>query len=240
MEASQEVSRVSLPAQLEKQLRRDILGGALKAGQVLRQEELAQRFNVSRVPLREALSRLEADGLIDLRPRKGYAVAQLDPQEIVEIFDIRQVLEEHAGRVAALTRTQADVDELEQLIHSMEALDPKNKEQRDQWALANYDFHLRLIASGRRKRLTRIAFNLRDVVEPYVNMEVAVTGDVLQATREHREMLEAFRAGDAAGLAALCRSHVAGTAERLLAGIRHRAADALGSPTAQPNESTWS
>jgi DNA-binding GntR family transcriptional regulator len=223
MDSSQDVSRLSLPAQLERELRRDILGGALKAGQVLRQEELAQRFKVSRVPLREALSRLEADGLIDSRPRRGYAVAQLDPHEIVEIFDIRQVLEEHAGKVAALARTQTDIDEVERLIISMEALDPKNDDERRKWTLANYDFHLRLIASGRRKRLTRIAFNLRDVVEPYVNMEVAVTGDVVQATREHREMLEAFRAGDAPGLAALCRHHVEGTAERLLSAIRRRA-----------------
>jgi DNA-binding GntR family transcriptional regulator len=208
---------------LYDQLRGRILNGALRVGQVLRQEELAQQFNVSRVPLREALSRLEADGLIEARPRRGFAVSALDPHEIVEVFELRAVVEEHAAAVAAQKRTREDVAAAEALLNQMESLDPKSARYHARWAMLNYEFHSRLIASSKRPRLARIVGNLRGAVEPYVRMELAITGDVVEAGREHREILEAFRAGDSRGLAELSRAHVEGTARRLLKGLRERA-----------------
>lgn len=209
---------------LYERLRGSILVGTLQAGQVLRQEELARSFNVSRVPLREALSQLEADGLIESRPRRGYAVTALDQAEIVEVFDLRMLIEEHAGRIAALSRTPADVVEVEKLVVVMEQLDPKAPDYRSRWTLLNYEFHLRIIECTRRKRLSRIAGTLRSTVEPYVSVEIDLTGNAEAAAREHREMLEALRAGDAAGLAELSRQHVESTARRLLKGLRSKAA----------------
>jgi len=205
---------------LYEQLRSYLLVGELKSGQVLRQEELARRFNVSRVPLREALSQLEADGLIEARPRRGYAVTALDSEEIVELFELRMVIEEHAGRIAARSRTPQDIEAVELLVASMEALDPRGPEFSRQWTLLNYEFHHRIIASTRRRRLTRIAGTLRSTTEPYVGMEIDLTGDAEDAAREHRELLAALRAGDADGLAELSRLHVEGTARRLLKGLR--------------------
>jgi DNA-binding GntR family transcriptional regulator len=208
---------------LYEQLRGSILVGALQAGQVLRQEELAKRFNVSRVPLREALSQLEADGLIESRPRRGYAVTALDPADIVEVFELRMVIEEHAGRIAALTRTNEDIAEVERLVLAMEQLDPAIPDYRSRWTLLNYEFHLRIIESTRRKRLSRIAGTLRSTAEPYVSIEINLTGNAEGAAHEHREMLEALRAGDAEGLAELSRQHVQSTARRLLKGLRSKA-----------------
>jgi DNA-binding GntR family transcriptional regulator len=212
----------SLPRMLYEQLRANILVGKLRAGQVLRQEELAQRFNVSRVPLREALSQLEADGLIEYRPRRGYAVAALDPEEIVELFELRAVIEEHAGRVAAQSRTQENVAEVERIVDAMDALDVHAPDFSSKWTLLNYELHQRIISSSRRKRLTKIAAALRSTTEPYVAMEIDLTGDAMDAGRQHREMLEAFRAGDTNGLAELSRAHVESTARRLLKGLRSR------------------
>ena len=213
----------SLPRLLYEQLRGHILVGTLKAGQVLRQEELARRFNVSRVPVREALSQLEADGLIESRPRRGYAVTSLDTDEIVEVFDLRMLVEEHAGRIAAHSRTPADIAEVERLVLAMEQLDPAAADYRKRWTLLNYEFHLRIVESTRRKRLSRIAGTLRSTVEPYVSVELDLTGNAEMALREHREMLEALRAGDADGLAELSREHVESTARRLLKGLRSKA-----------------
>ena len=214
----------SLPRQLYEQLRGHILVGTLKAGQVLRQEELARRFNVSRVPLREALSQLEADGLIESRPRRGYAVSSLHTDEIVEVFDLRMLVEEHAGRIAAHSRTPADLAEVERLVLAMERLDPGAADYRHRWTLLNYEFHLRIVESTRRKRLSRIAGTLRSTVEPYVSVELDLTGNAETALREHREMLAALRAGDATGLAELSREHVESTARRLLKGLHAKAA----------------
>ncbi len=216
------VADASLPRMLYEKLRANILVGVLKSGQVLRQEELARRFNVSRVPLREALSQLEADGLIEARPRRGYAVTSLDPEEIVELFELRMVIEEHAGKVAAQSRTAQDIADVEKIVETMDALDPQAPGFSRQWTLLNYEFHNRIIASSRRKRLTRIAGTLRSTTEPYVGMEIDLTGDAEDAGREHREMLEALRAGDSRGLAELSRQHVEGTAQRLLKGLRTR------------------
>jgi DNA-binding GntR family transcriptional regulator len=212
----------SLPRILYERLRANILLGTLKTGQVLRQEELARRFNVSRVPLREALSQLEADGLIEARPRRGYAVTLLEADEIVELFELRTVIEEHAGRVAARSRTREDVEDVERIVLAMDALDTGDPKFGTRWTLLNYEFHNRIIACSRRKRLGRIAATLRSTTEPYVRVEIDLTGDAVDAGREHREMLEALRAGDADGLAELSRQHVEGTARRLLKGLRSR------------------
>src|SRR5262245_11735063 len=82
-----------LPAIIYRHLRHDILNGFFDPGQLLRQKGRARRYKSSRVPLREAMSRLEADGLVVLRPRRGFAVISLDVPEIVEIFELRMAVE---------------------------------------------------------------------------------------------------------------------------------------------------
>jgi DNA-binding GntR family transcriptional regulator len=216
----------SLPDIVYQKLRTDILRGDLKPGQLLRQEELARRYSVSRVPLREAMSRLEADGLVVLRPRRGYAVTSLDPHEIVEVFELRMVVEEHAGFIAARARTETDVVEVGLLLKEMEKLDPRSPTYLSDWAQLNNAFHARLIGSSRRQRLTRIASTLQDTVEPCVVLEAGMTGDVAAANREHREIFEALRAGDAQSLGELSRRHVEDTFRRLLAGMRRDASNA--------------
>src|SRR3954468_2429641 len=105
-----------------QQVREAILCGALEAGQSLGQEDIASRIGTSRVPLREALQRLEAEGLVMLRPRRGYVVTSLDPEEIQDIFDIRMMLEERAGYLATLRATDVDIAEVEAHLHAMDAL----------------------------------------------------------------------------------------------------------------------
>lgn len=218
-----EAAPLPMPEQVYRQLRGRILDGSLEPGRLLRQEEIARALNVSRVPVREAMGRLEVDGLIVLRPRRGYAVVRLEQQEIVEIFELRVVIEEHAAMVAARARTPADVLEVEALVGRMEAVARRGGDYGAEWARLNRDFHSRLVASGRRRRLSNVVDTLRDTVEAYMRTEMRLTGDVRNALAEHREMLEAFRAGDAAGLAQLSRRHVEGTARRLIDGLRRRA-----------------
>jgi DNA-binding GntR family transcriptional regulator len=172
------------------------------------------------------MGRLEGDGLIVSRPRRGYAVQTLRHDEIVEIFELRVVLEEHAARIAALARTREDIDAVALLVDRMEQVARAGGNYGGDWARLNRDFHMRLVASSRRRRLSTIVETLRDSVEAYVRAEMGITGDVRSAMREHREILEAFRAGDAEGLAELSRRHIQGTARRLLDGLRKRSSAA--------------
>lgn len=211
-----------LPDFVYESLRAQILRGALKPGQRLRQEELSRELDVSRVPLREAMTRLAADGLLELNPRRGYAVKSLRPAEIVEIFELRAVVEEHAGYRAAYARTRDDIADVERLVEASDAIDLRSEKGIESWSQLNYRFHARIIASAGRDHLARFAGLLRDTVEPYIRVEVNMTGDVEEAQFDHRQLFAAYRDGNAPELARLSREHVEHTAQRLLRGLRER------------------
>ncbi len=211
---------ISLSEVVYRRLRTDILNGDLPPGQLLRQEEIARQFAVSRVPLREALARLESEGLLLLRPRRGYAVTSLDPSEIVEIFELRAVIEEHAGEIAARARTNADIEAIGEVLKQMKQLDRSSPTIFSDWSRCNYEFHGRLIDATRRTWLARTARTLRDTVEPFIRVEARMTGQVDDADGEHEAIFDALKAGDARGLSQLSRQHVENTAQRLLRGLR--------------------
>ncbi len=222
-------SHVSLPETVYRELRTAILNGVFRPGQMLRQEELARSLGVSRAPLREALPRLEAEGIVVLHPRRGYAVVSLDPEEIVEIFELRMLVEERAAYLATLQRTEADVVRLGALVASMAAIEPSDPAQIARWSELNFQFHDSLYAASGRRHFRRVASSLRTVVEPYIRVEVGITGELREAQSEHEMLLEGFKAGDAKRVAQLTREHCEHTAKRLLDGLRRRAA-AIPSP----------
>jgi DNA-binding GntR family transcriptional regulator len=211
-----------LPDIIYQWLRAGILAGQLIPGSEIRQEMLARRFGTSRVPIREALSRLQAEGLITLRPRRGFAVTSLDHDEIVEIFELRTVVEEHAMRIATRERTETDVGEVAALVELMESLDASAPHYLLEWSSTNRLFHTRLIECAHRKRLSEVALNLRDAIEPYIRIEANFTGQVRDANIEHRQIFKAFKKKDAETAARLSREHCESTMRRLLVNIDFR------------------
>jgi len=212
----------SLTESLYNSLRERVLSGAVLPGSELRQELIAKQFGVSRVPVREAMSRLQAEGLIIRRPRRGFVVTSLDIPEIIEIFELRMVLEQHAIDTATRMRSEADVRGVEELLVKMETLDPAGENFVTDWLNINREFHGRLIACARRHRLASITFNLRDTIEPYVRIESFLTAGFGAAENEHRAIFEAFRDGASNRAGALSRDHCLSTMNRLLDGIRRR------------------
>lgn len=205
---------------LYSEIRERILSGQYAQGSVLRQEEIARQFKISRVPLREAFSKLEAEGFLMLRPRRGYAVISLEPDEIAEIFDLRTVVEGHAGQIATRMQKPGDVQAIEALLDEMGRTDPTGDIGLVRWCQLNRAFHDRIFECCRRPRLQRMVMQLRDQVEPYVRIELAMTGDVAVATRDHEEIVSAFRSGDADLVGELCAVHCSRTARRLLDNLR--------------------
>jgi DNA-binding GntR family transcriptional regulator len=219
-------ARLSLPEAVYQAIRSAIFAGTLAPGRLLRQEELAKQFGVSRVPLREALQRLDADGLVVLRPRRGYAVMSLDPDEIVEIFELRMLVEERAGYLAALRRKPADIDRTRALLSKMNQLPDGDETFIAQWTNLNMAFHESLFAASYRRHLCRMATSLRAVVEPYIRMEVSLTGGLGEANAEHDQIMDAFARGDADQVARLSREHCEHTARRLIDGLNRKASPA--------------
>lgn len=200
-----------------QQVRDDILSGTFAAGQSLGQEEIASRIGTSRVPLREALQRLEAEGLVILRPRRGYIVTSLDPDEIRDIFDIRMLLEERAGYLATLRATPEDVAEVEKLLHAMDGLSVANAEETAVFAESNRAFHDRLYAGSGRAQLCRLMAVLRTNVERYIRIGARIAGNLERVRDDHYQIFNAFRRGDAQTVGRLCREHCAATCDRLIA-----------------------
>jgi DNA-binding GntR family transcriptional regulator len=213
------VTHLSLPETLYRQLRRAILDGVFRPGQILRQEELAKRFGVSRAPLREALPRLEAEGIVVLHPRRGYAVVSLDPEEIREIFELRMLIEEKAAYLATLRRSEEDVERLRALVAQMGAIRPSDPGQIARWSELNFQFHDTLFAASGRRHFRRVVDSLRATVEPYIRVEVRMTGELDEAHNEHEQILAAFAARDADRVARLSHEHCEHTAQRLLKGL---------------------
>jgi len=220
------VQHLPVPDAVYKWLHAAILAGEFVPGQMLRQEILAKRLGVSRVPLREALQRLESEGQVILHPRRGFAVASLDLEEIEEIFQLRILLEERAAYHSTRARTASHTAQLYELLKKMDDRTSGDREKLAEWCRYNSDFHDILLCAGKHRHISRVARSLRNTVEPYIRLEVALTGNVEGAQAEHTRIFDAFSRGDAYTVAKLCREHCEHTANRLIEGLKARQAAA--------------
>jgi DNA-binding GntR family transcriptional regulator len=196
-------------------LREMIFSGALQSGQALRQEDIARRLGISRLPIREALSRLATEGLVELKPRRGFYVTSLNVDEIEDIFEMRAMLEARAGQLAAENVTPADADAVDELVAELDTVVVPNA-RFERYAELNVQFHERLYQSCGRKHLRRQIAMLRDAVSPLIRILASETGELQRAHEEHRLLAKAYRRGDAERVAALSREHIDYTARALI------------------------
>lgn len=212
----------SLPEIVYRELRKAILNGVFVPGQMLRQEEVATRLGVSRSPLREALQHLEAEGIVVSHPRRGYAVAVLDPAEIAEAFDLRSLLETELATRSIQRRTEADIARVYAILTEMAPLAAQaGGADLAHWFELNTDFHNALLAPAKCPHHMRALENTRGLIETYIRTEVRLTGDLHQAQQEHLQLSQAFVGNDPTVFVALTRQHSEHTRDRLLAGLAH-------------------
>jgi DNA-binding GntR family transcriptional regulator len=224
-------SGASLPELAYEALREAIISRRFDFGEPLRQEDLADAFGVSRLPVREALRRLEAEGLVVMRPRRGYFVASFSSEEIEEVFDMRALLEARAAYLATARRGAADVEELEERLRIMEVEAARDPLDPAAFAAANSEFHERLFTTSGRVLHCRMLRVLRTSGDRYTRMSVGLAREIAESGREHRAIFAAFRDGDAAAAAERSREHCENTCRRLLANLSvPRAGGARGKP----------
>lgn len=174
--------------------------GTFRPGDRLREEDVAKRLNLSRTPVREAIRRLEADNIVEHRPRIGAVIRQLDYSEVVQLFEMRLVLERTAAEMAAKHGADAEFDTLDTLNEQIEA-------ERDDPLLSaaiNQDFHRCLCLAARNRFLmdaTRALTNSLLLLGPTTYTDPDRIDAVV---RQHRAIVVALRQGDSktAGLAA--------------------------------------
>lgn len=220
---------VSAQQATHAKLRAMIFSGQLQAGQPMRQEEIARQLGVSRLPVREALNRLATEGLVELKPRRGFFVTSLNADEIEDIFDMRALLEARAGGLATERRSLTDADALDEVVRALDAvlLGPIKFEV---WAELNLRFHTRLYQSCERKHLRKQIDQLRDTVAPLIRILAVQEGELHRSQVEHRRLAVLFRAGDAAGVAELCGEHCSYTARGLLKHLRGNGSNLQAKP----------
>jgi DNA-binding GntR family transcriptional regulator len=186
-------------------LRRAVISGALEDGHPLRQEELAAHFNTSRIPVREALTRLEQHGLAHFRRYRGYTVAAMSREQIEEICNFRALVE---GEVVARAVKRISKPTLALARRNCEAF----AAERDpvQWGERNREFHYTLYQEcGMPYHLEAIHAAL-DKTERYLVDQLVLTAGMRRARAEHKAILEAFEAGDSRLAATLTREHILG------------------------------
>ncbi|MCA0943185.1 GntR family transcriptional regulator [Salipiger pacificus] len=213
-------------------LRRAIVLGEMAHGTPLRQEEIARAFNVSRVPVREAIARLEHLGLVETRRYRGAVVAPLRAEDIEEIFDLRALVESDAVRRALPGLTGAELAEAEAAHDAFAASgDPA------QWIEQNRRFHRALYGIARQRHYMGVIDTMLNLSDRYLRTQLLLSGGHRIAVEEHRRILEACRAGDANAASGLVRAHVLDAKASLFERLGDPLANDRGTELPRPRES---
>lgn len=189
-------------------IREGILSGELARGQRLREEELASRAGVSRTPVREALRRLDAEGLVDFTPNRGARVTAWSERELEDVYEARSLLESYGARLAATRVTAEELAGLAELAGRMERLAQDGPAAADQLTVLNGEFHRAVVTAARNSQLETLVRGIMDV--PLINRTFQLYSPRrLQASMfHHRELVDALTAGDGEWAEAVMRSHI--------------------------------
>src|SRR5713226_9152216 len=215
---------LSRPARLENltlwqrvydHLREEILTGRLKPGAELGEVPLSEQLGVSRGPLREAIGRLAAEGLVTVRPRRGAVVRSLSKGEFLELYQVRESLEAMAVRLAVPRLTPDDFATLQQLIDAMAANAERNEVA--EFFEANAAFHGHLVAAADNGKLREIYGQLLGQNGRYRMRSLTLRGNLHRSVAEHAAILRAAKRGDAERAAHLMAEHVRVPQRRLKA-----------------------
>ena len=195
-------------------LRTALHRGRWAPGTALRQEDLAAEFGVSRIPIREALTRLQAEGLIVVEANRGAFVPILTPAEVTEIFDLRVLLETDAVRRAVPRHTPRSLRQLEALQRDLDAEDDPA-----QWLAGDTAFHAALYGPSERRRTLEAIAALRAAVARFYLAYLSPSTRRDGWNAEHQALIAAAAAGDADRAAAVVTQHLRATAVTALAAL---------------------
>jgi DNA-binding GntR family transcriptional regulator len=199
-------ARVTVTDATTAQLREAIISGELPNGKPLRQDALAELLGVSRIPIREALARLEAEGLVASSPHRGYVVTALSREEILELFELRSLLEPPLLRAAIPRMSAADLKNAEAILTTYNGL--IDRAEVRSWGELNIRFHLALYAPAGRRRTLEIVRGLLNNTDRYTRLVLTLGTGVDQAKEDHGGLLELCRKGSVNQAVALAHDHI--------------------------------
>ena len=200
------VNTNTLSQQVYSHLRAGILDNTYPPGSSLPEEALAASLKVSRVPVREALRRLSAEGLVVIRPRQGATVTELTSKEFLDAYQVREALEVLAVRLAVPQLTPDDLDQLDALQQAMHLAADAN--DAEAFFGVNAEFHGFLVEKADNGDLKAIYKSLIDRMRRYRTPSLDLRGGMTTSLDEHAAILIAIRNGDADEAAHLIAEHI--------------------------------
>jgi DNA-binding GntR family transcriptional regulator len=207
------IKRQTLSGMTVDALRERILHGHYPEGEPLRQDALAEELGVSRIPVREALRQLEAEGLVTFNPHRGAVVSTLSLSEIEELFELRALIELDLFRRAVPRIATEDVTRAKEILDAYETA--LRNGDVSAWGEMNWQFHSTLFAPADRPFTLSVAQKLHQQCDRYLRMQLALTHGELRANEEHRAILAAVRKKDTRRASDLLREHILGAGRAL-------------------------
>lgn len=222
------IPRQTIASMTVDALRERILRGDFPEGEPLRQDAVAEELGVSRIPVREALRQLEAEGLVTFSPHRGAIVSSLSLAEIEELFELRADIESDLLRRAIPKMTR---DQLDRAMNVVEAFQASLRSgESDKWTWLNWDFHSALYVPAERNLTMGVLQKLHQHSDRYFRMHVMLARGGQKANDEHRAIVAAVKKRDVKGAVSLMRSHILEAGQALLELLTHQRGAQAGAP----------
>lgn len=201
-------------------LRTAIITGALRPGERLMELQLAEDMGVSRTPVREAIRKLELEGLVSMVARRGAYVSDLSIRDIAETFEVRAALESLAAGLATERIVPEELEQLERVLVEIGACEQRDDIER--MVELDEEFHALLFAATRNSRLSQIISNLREQIARFRRSSLSTPGRIKAVFHEHKSIVEAISDRNSALAQALAREHIENAEHSLMDWVKER------------------
>jgi DNA-binding GntR family transcriptional regulator len=208
------IPRQSLTSAVADKLRDQIIRGEIPEGAQLRQDAIATQYHVSRIPVREALRQLDAEGLISIVPNRGAIVPALSPDDIRELFSIRALLEPEVLKLSVPHLKAEDLSQAEAVLAKYVS-ELKREDHVSAWGQLNWQFHSILYSRANQPRFMAIIRNVNNSGERYTRLQLYLTHGMKRANEEHHQILDFCRQRDVTAACKLLRQHIQYAGESL-------------------------
>jgi DNA-binding GntR family transcriptional regulator len=199
---------------IAKHIREAIVTGVLDEDEPIRQDDIAKLFDVSKIPVREALKRLEAEGLVEFQRNRGAVVTSITDPEIAEIFEVRGMLEANALQLSIPRMTERTFQLAEEYCDEF-----ARETNVARWAELNWQFHSCLYLDANKPFLLNLIRSVNDRIERYLRIQLTLSGGTGVDDREHRQILAACRQRDVPLATELLVTHIGNACGSLLSNL---------------------
>lgn len=230
------IKRHTVTGSVAEELRRRIVSGEYAGGDQIRQEAVAEELGVSRIPIREALLQLEAEGLVVIHTHKGAVVASLSAEDAVDLFEARLALETLLLKKAVAAAMPDDIARVDACMNEYERA-VRNGASPEALSRLNWAFHTALCEPAQRPRMMAILLSLYTATDRYLRLQIETARAKAKALEDHRALFDAFKTGRAGTAATLIKAHITGAYDDVMKQLRkagHGDVNRRSVPRSQP------